>query len=99
MKYALVVKEEAQEDIRIAYLWYEDKLNGLGEKFFEEMDNCISYIIHNPFIYEVRYKDVRYGIMNTFPYVVIYRIEKFSVIVYAVFNTRKNPKSWRGRLK
>ena len=99
MKYSLVIKEEAHEDIHNIYLWYEDQLNDLGERFLQSLDNCFSDIIHNPFIFEVKFKDQRHGFLDTFPYILIYRIEDLAIVVYAVFNTHRNPKVWKDRIK
>jgi hypothetical protein len=35
MKYRIVVKEEAVQDMTEAYDWYESQRTGLGAEFFE----------------------------------------------------------------
>ena len=99
MKYTLVIKEEAHEDIRNAYLWYEDQLSDLGERFLQSLDDCFSTIVHNPFMFEIKFKDQRHAFLDTFPYAVIYKTETKAVIVYAVLNTYRSPKVWKNRIK
>lgn len=38
MRYQLIFHPLAHQDISDAYNWYEDKLEGLGERFLSELD-------------------------------------------------------------
>ena len=38
MKYNLIIKEEANQEIIDSYLYYENKSIGLGEKFLENLE-------------------------------------------------------------
>lgn len=42
MSYTLVIKEEAAKETIESYLWYETRVEGLGESFLEELDDCYS---------------------------------------------------------
>jgi plasmid stabilization system protein ParE len=92
MVYRLIIKEEAKQDINNAYLWYEEKLEGLGERFVNELDSYFKHIEKAPKSYQVRYLNYRAAALKIFPYLIVYQIEENSVIVFAVFATKQNPK-------
>jgi len=56
MKYALLIKEEADIDITEAYKWYEDKNQGLGNEFLIELDEYLSSLEDDPHLCQIRYK-------------------------------------------
>lgn len=95
MPYNLIFKEEAKLDIKDAFLWYETKLEGLGLRFIDELENFLLYISENPFSCETKYRNHRVAVLKVFPYVIVYQIEEKSVVVYAVFATSKNPDKLR----
>ena len=94
MTYTLVIKEEAFPDALEAYLYYEDKQVGLGERFLIELNVRYQQIEKNPqhygFISADVEKTLRSVRLKTFPYIVIYDFSDHTVIVYAVHNYHKN---------
>ena len=46
--FPLVLRRLAQLDIESAAAWYEDRVNGLGVRFVEEVDFCLDSITANP---------------------------------------------------
>lgn len=90
-KYSLSITDDAVTEINQAYLWYEDKSNGLGERFLDSLDYCFNSVIKAPKIFQKIYKKQRQAIVHNFPYVVIYEIIETEIVVYAVFNTHLNP--------
>jgi len=91
-QYELVIKEEAQSEISSAYNWYENKSEGLGERFLESLENCFNIISTQPTIFQKIYKKQRQAIVHVFPYVVMYQKDNNQVIVFAVFNTHQEVK-------
>ena len=96
-KYHLIIKEEAREEISDAYFWYEEKQNKLGKRFLNSLDDCFNSLKSNPKIYAKKYKNMRQALLDVFPFVVIYEIEKSNILVFAVFNTHRDPKKWKKR--
>lgn len=90
MIYELEIKEEADLEIINAYLYYENKQSGLGEKLLKLIDKYLDRICNNPKHFEVK-RNYREAYIRKFPYLIIYRIEEDKVIVYSVFNTPQNP--------
>jgi hypothetical protein len=99
MSFTLFFKEEAQSDIQGSYIWYEEKLKGLGDRFIYAFEECFDDIRNNLFMNQEGKLGVRYGFVHTFPYVVVYEIEEKNIIIYAVFNTHRNPSVLKRRRK
>ena len=59
MKFKLSISEAAKFELREAFLWYEDQLMNLGEKFQEEIFLGFESIKSNPNNFQIRYKNVR----------------------------------------
>ena len=91
MMYNTEFREEAQRDLIEAYRWYEKKQNGLGGKLILEVEAGLNHLKQNPKAFEEKKKGFREFNLKTFPYVMIFRLKKQNVIVYAVFHTRRNP--------
>ncbi len=90
-KHKFIIQEEANNEIIQAYLWYETKQEGLGEKFIDALETCYVAIDINPNTFEKKYKFQRQAIIKNFPYVVMYEQEENKIIIYAVFNTHQEP--------
>ena len=91
MKYFFEIKEEASRDAIEAYVHYEGKQQGLGERFFAQVEATYKRIGTHPEGYQRIYKVLRAAKVRQFPYQVIYEIEKKTIIVYSIFNTYKHP--------
>ncbi len=91
MKYDLIIKEEALADMQSAYNYYEDRKKGLGLRFVDNLDDCFERLKLYPYHYQIRRKPYREALLKVFPYLVIYEIEDENIIVFAVFNTSRNP--------
>ena len=96
MAYTLVVKEEAQADALEAYLYYEGRSVGLGERFLNELTLRYQQIAENPQHYSYLHKDkektLRRVKIKHFPYLIIYDCTGEDVTVYVVQNCYKTPK-------
>lgn len=90
MRYKLVIKEEAVRDMTEAFEWYEDKRKGLGSEFLDEVDLYFGSITKKPAHYQ-QHSSVRVAVLRRFPYKIVYEVDGVSIIVYAVFHTRRNP--------
>lgn len=92
MKYFLHIKEEANIDFIEAYEYYESKSIGLGERFIEQIDIFLELILQNPFLFPCKQSPYREAFIIDFPYLIVYEVEEKSIVIYAFFNTWKNPK-------
>ena len=91
MTYKLLVKEEARLEIIEAFLYYESQQTGLGLKFTEHIEKYFHIIQDNPLLYQISKFGFREAYIRKFPFLIIYETVKDTVLVYSIFNTRRNP--------
>lgn len=99
MKYRVIVRPEAEDDLKEAFLWYEDKRNGLGHDFLLQIDAGIRFIERNPEIHPQEYKGTRKHLIKRFPYKIIYLVEQEKVIILAVIHGRRSSKMIKKRIE
>ena len=90
-KYELIFKPEAELEINESFNYYEDQLEGLGERFLNELDKVINSILKTPNGFQ-KFYNYRQIPLDIFPFVLIYEIDNKSLIIYAVFKTPQDPK-------
>ena len=88
---------EAEEELRAAIDYYEDREAGLGYDFSLEVFTAIQNIITQPSAWPVMEDDVRRCLVNRFPFGVLYSLEPTGVFVVAVMHQRRRPDYWRSR--
>ena len=91
MAFQLTIKEEAKRDILKGFLWYEAKQNGLGVRFVNDVEASIQFVEMKPRAFQIKNKYYREAVLSTFPYVVIYELNKLQITVYAIFPTKDDP--------
>ena len=91
MKYVLEIKEEAVFDIKEAYLYYEEQRIGLGQRFLDTLETNLERVQKYPEHFQIRREPYREAFIKDFPFLIIYEIEVPKIIVYAIFNSCKNP--------
>ncbi len=97
MRLKLVIKPQAEEDIRDIFEWYENKSEGLGESFLEDLERKIDNLKKQPEGYQFHHLDFRFAFLDRFPISIHFKFEANSIYVFGVFPTSKNPKKWRGK--
>ena len=100
MKYCLVVRPEADADLREIEAWYDRQQRGLGARFVRATYDAIEGLLGNPLAHRVRHrrKQVRWIHPKTFPYRIIYRVVASAIVVYAVIHTARHDREWTKRL-
>ncbi len=98
MKYKIIVRPEAENDLEEAFAWYEDRRKGLGYDFILQVDAGIRLIEHNPEIYPVEYKGTRKHLTKRFPYKIVYLIDGEKIIVLAVIHGKRSPTTIKKRI-
>ena len=88
MRHSFEIKEEAGDDAVEGYQYYERKQEGLGERFFERVEDTYKRIDDHPESYQKIYKSFRAAKVKNFPYQVIYEIQEKNIVVYSIFNTQ-----------
>jgi plasmid stabilization system protein ParE len=90
MNYSLVFHTHVQTDLSDAYHWYENRQEGLGERFLSET---------HPEFYGKATKSYRRIVLRHFPYIIAFEIVNDSIFIYAVFHTSRNPREILKRKK
>ncbi len=95
MKYEIVFEPGAILDIQEAIDYYDFKQLGLGEYFYQTLDEHIEVISEQPF-FQIKYKDYHGFPIKKFPFIIFYFINEEVKIVYvlSVFNTSLNPNKY-----
>jgi toxin ParE1/3/4 len=97
MKYELLVRSEAEQDLSEAVTWYEDKVKGLGLSFLLSVEAAIESIVRIPEAHPQIYKNIRRALVRKFPFGIHYIIDKETIVVLAIFHASRNPKDWKKR--
>jgi len=90
MRYRVVIRPGAEEDLKKAFSWYEDKRKGLGHDFLLQISAGLGFIKRNPEIFRPEYKGTRKHIIKRFPYKIIYLVEEEKIIVIAVIHGKRS---------
>src|ERR1041385_2594447 len=93
-KYSVFIESRAFMEIQNAISYYNSLSNGLGEKFFADLDKQIEKLKISPF-FQVRYKDIRCLPLKKFPFMIHFTVNEIQITVYihAVINCYQNPET------
>ncbi|WP_211341342.1 type II toxin-antitoxin system RelE/ParE family toxin [Desulfoglaeba alkanexedens] len=67
MNYRVIVRPEAENDLKEAFSWYEDKRQGLGYDFLLQIEAGLKFIERNPEICPPEHKGTRKHLIKRFP--------------------------------
>jgi mRNA-degrading endonuclease RelE of RelBE toxin-antitoxin system len=102
MKWQVVARPQARDDILEAAEWYDAQREGLGDEFVEEVLRVLNALESNPLLHCRRHpnKNIRWRYPKRFPYRVIYEVieEAHVVIVAAVIHAARHDRAWRSRI-
>ena len=93
----LILRKEAEEDIREAYDWYESQRQFLGRSFLSEIESTMELIHENPQLYTHAYKSIRRALCKRFPSAVYYMENATNIVVIAVLQQTRKPTVWQKR--
>ena len=99
MTYRLEIRPDALTDIEQAARWYEERASGLGTKFERETLETIDSLSLHPH-YRIRHKrwNIRWKLLSTFPYRVVFQMKDDLVTVIAVIHSARQDRNWLRRL-
>ena len=90
MSYKIVILEEAKLDYKESLMWYKSIHSKLGVRFRDSFKKSILLIKQNPFLFQIRYDNVRIIFFKTFPYAIHYSIHENSLVIKSIFHTSRN---------
>lgn len=91
-----VFSELAKAEFEDAYNYYELKLNGLGEKFRQEVRSALQRILEYPAAWSVERGSIRRYLLHKFPHKILYSIEKQGkeLFIIAIAHQHREPYYW-----
>jgi toxin ParE1/3/4 len=96
MKYGF--HPDARLEYRETALFYEARQPGLGAAFTREIETAIDRILEAPDLFRFVEQDVRRCLAHTFPYGVLYTVERDVILIVAVAHGSRKPGYWDERL-
>ena len=93
----LILRKEAENDVKEAYDWYESQRKNLGRAFVAEIDRTLETIEEHPETHAQIFRSVRRSLCRRFPYAIYFVQRNSDVIVLAVLHQRRHPTSWLKR--
>ena len=99
MTYRLEIRPDALADIEEAARWYDEQQSGLGAEFAREVIEAIDILLKNPLAYRLRHKrkNVRWKLLDRFPYRIVFRITDDLITVLAVIHSARHDRHWKQR--
>ncbi len=95
MNCSFSLRDEAAADFINGYAWYEEQREGLGELFEISVYKKLKRVCQNPLHYKVSYKNYREALVDKFPFLLVYTVNKElnHILVFAIFHTSRNPRN------
>jgi plasmid stabilization system protein ParE len=89
VSWSVLIRPNAEADLREAQLWYESQRAGLGDELLQEISRAIAALRQNP-ERPVYYRGFRRLLTRRFPYKLFYRIEGKQVIVFRILHAKRD---------
>ena len=90
MTLRLIVDPAAEDDILDAFLWYEARNPGLGNRFLDSLDSAFQLAVKNPASFPSVIEDVRRTLTRTFPFLVFFTSSEESIHILAVIHAAQD---------
>jgi hypothetical protein len=89
---------QAKSELLHAVEYYEGQLDGLGRRFWDEVDQHITWITENPEVPQARDGAYRRVNLRVFPYYVAYIIRDSVIWILAIAHGHSLPEYWIDRV-
>ena len=89
---------QARSELLHAVEYYEGQLDGLGQRFWDEVDQHITWITKNSEVPQVRDGAYRRVNLRVFPYYVAYIIRDSVIWILAIAHGHSLPEYWIDRV-
>lgn len=97
MDYKLILLPLAKIDLEEIAAWYESRQKSLGKRFLNAIKQEIKILRVKPLIYQIRYDGTRVALIETFPYLIHFEIDKKEIVIKAIIHTSRSTKIWKNR--
>ena len=90
---------EAEEEMNEAAQFYEDRREGLGADFLDEVQHTVDSILAFPKGGPVVSENLRRRILRRFPFGLLYATEVERIVIVAVAHLKRRPGYWKDRIE
>ncbi len=90
MNWQVIIRPNAEADVREARNWYESQRTGLGDALLEEISHAVSLLREQPERHPIYYRGFRRLTTRRFPYKLFYRIQGKRVIVFRILHAKRD---------
>jgi hypothetical protein len=99
----LILLDEAIAEAKRDSEWYDDKRQGLGDEFLEDLERTLARLVASPLSfprYEARRirAEVRRILCERFSHAVIFQLAHDAIYVLSICHTSRRPAYWRKRV-
>jgi len=93
MDLEVYIEPEAHQDIQQGVDWYNQQIENLGYKFYDEIENTLNLIQSNPY-FQIRYDQVRCIPLKKFPYMIHFTVHESDqiIIIQSILHTSRGHK-------
>ena len=99
MKYSVRFRPEAETEVGAAFNWYEQKRQGLGARFLDELDRALRDVVRAPGKSPLIARRTRRVFLRGFPYFAFYVVDANRVVITGCFHGHRNPNVWSDRVQ
>ena len=89
MNWRVIIRPNAEADLREAWSWYESQRAGLGDELLIEIRTAIRRLETDPERRPFYYRDFRRLLMRRFPYKLFYRVEGERIIIFRILHAKR----------
>lgn len=89
--------EEARDEFLDQILYYEERQNGLGERFRQAVETATTLASARPKLGSPWKLKTRRVFPKGFKYSIVYRIEPEELVIFAIAHFKRRPTYWRHR--
>jgi toxin ParE1/3/4 len=85
----VIIRPNAEADLREAWSWYESRRAGLGDELLDEVRRAARLLETESERRPLYYRDFRRLLTRRFPYKLFYHIEGDRVIVFRILHAKR----------
>ena len=94
---SLIIRPDAQRDVREAAHWYEARRPGLGKRFSAQLGRLMNRVADSPLQFPEIDEGVRRALLQRFPYAMYFTVASDAIIVIAILHQHRHPNTWKER--
>lgn len=93
-----VLHPDAEQELANQAKFYDESLLGLGERFIDEVERSIDFLLSQPLVGTRLSASFRSFVLDDFPFYLIYSIEPAAIWIIAVAHQSRQPGYWTKRI-